>query len=296
MGVNASSQEEKEQTGILMELLRSGLSVKKTVKSFSEKIEKQFLKMRRKKGISKPDMISDIESRKESITWPEITEHKEMHWKEALEREKLRLIIHSQSLPPTGNLVKPFKTEPKENDHYETKLRLPTPPTTPKLSQPRKLKSQCFKRRSLGIHILSDSYTNMRQEDSDDSGRGDSEWSDVSECSTKSYSIHNKRQEMHKLCHSNVKTKTSSENISNKLKILKIAEQNISQNHDEIYSFLAYLSNTVKPGQLEKISSYVADLEKITFLLHSLARRLAAAELRIKLTKVDNLSQEEKAE
>ena len=56
------------------------------------------------------------------------------------------------------------------------------------------------------------------------------------------------------------------------------------------------MSNTVKPGQLEKISSYVADLEKITFLLHSLARRLAAAELRIKLTKVDNLSQEEKAE
>merc|ERR1711892_732507 len=116
MGVNASSQEEEEQTGILMELLRSGLSVKKTVKSFSEKIEKQFLKMRRKIGISKPNMISDIESRKESITWPEITEHKEMHWKEALEREKL-----SQSLPPTGTLDKPFKTEPKENYHYETK-------------------------------------------------------------------------------------------------------------------------------------------------------------------------------
>ena len=44
--------------GILMELLRSGLSVKKTVKSFSEKIEKQFLKMRRRKSISKPNMVN----------------------------------------------------------------------------------------------------------------------------------------------------------------------------------------------------------------------------------------------
>ena len=81
---------------------------------------------------------------------------------------------------------------------------------------------------------------------------------------------------------------------------MKMAEDNIkqkiSQNHDEIYSLLEYLSKSVKPNQLQRISSYVADLEKITFLLHSLARRLAGAELKIKLTKFNILSQDEKEE
>jgi len=138
-----------------------------------------------------------------------------------------------------------------------------------------------------------------KQSDSEDSGKGDSELSDFSDSSQMHASKNYPKEEL----------KNDSLTINNyiykqksvcTLDILKIAQQNIkqkiSENSDEIYNLLVYLTNCINYAEIVKIKSYVADLEKITYLLYSLARRLAVAELKLQVTKWSISSQQEKEE
>ena len=118
---------------------------------------------------------------------------------------------------------------------------------------------------------------------SDDSGKGESDWSDVTVRSISVDTLNNDCDEG-----------------GRKYELLKLGEENIKkrirENDDEINRLLCYLSVSVTPDKLARISSYVVDLEKITFLLHSLSRRMAAAELKIKLTMQNALPHRENSE
>jgi len=160
------------------------------------------------------------------------------------------------------------------------KPRLPTPPNSPKLTY---------------NNTTSNTFKQTRWSDSDDSGKGDSEWSEASE----DYSTTVFAKQM-QISPGKARIKSSVGQYGDELRVLKLAEKNIrgkiSKNHEEIFCFLSLLSKTVKSVHVDRISSYVVDLEKITFLLHGLARRLATAEMKIRMTKTRNLLQEEKEE
>jgi hypothetical protein len=66
-------------------------------------------------------------------------------------------------------------------------------------------------------------------------------------------------------------------------------KQKISQNHDEIYSLLEYLSTSVKPNQLQRI--FIFNLFFIFVFLF-----VSVFIMKIKLTKSNILSQDEKEE
>ena len=222
-----------------------------------------------------------------------------------------RLILHSQSLQNTKCSPK-MRIKEKYNVHYYSKpvkSRLPTPPSSPKCSDQensheKKNTPQNTKTNNINTFVPKvfpkterEKCAHLKQYESDDSGKGDSEWSDLSESSD----LYSPRPSCQARYVEEEKLKMVDMpvpgNISSKLHVLKMSEYNIkqkiSQNSDEISNFLISLSSSVKYPQIVKIQSYVEDLEKITFLLHSLARRLAVAERKIKLMDFNFLEEEE---
>jgi len=103
-----------------------------------------------------------------------------MHWHEALEREKLRLILHSQSFSKPRMEKKDSGVRAVRIKSKIRKPRLPTPPPSPEPSQIINLK----KLDTLGRQLEKRNSSVSKQDESDDSGKGDSEWSDASDYST----------------------------------------------------------------------------------------------------------------
>ena len=102
-------------------------------------------------------------------------------YNDKLSQHYFRLIIHSQSLTIKGSTNHPKNVHPKDNFNTIRKPRLPTPPSSQKRRQ-----FQHYTKSSLGTRSNSvDWHVSLSQCESDDSGRGDSEWSDISESSTK---------------------------------------------------------------------------------------------------------------
>ena len=146
-----------------------------------------------------------------------------------LSENYFRPLMHSQSL----NI-----NHPKQDDTI-SKLRLPTPPSYQKRRQFQNIKTQNYTKSNLGTSSHSGAWhVSLRQGESDDSGKGDSEWSDISEFSTRNSFKHSFIEDKPNI---NSNTKASNKTSDNKLKVLRMAEniikQKISQNHDKFIVF-----------------------------------------------------------
>ena len=188
------------------------------------------------------------------------------------------------------------KEQKKKKTSIPKKTRLPTPPDSP-------LSSLSSRKDSL---LADESISSVNEEpyesctevssiasfdssiyySSDDSGRGTSTASEFSDDSEKltvgKHKIENRGK--HK-----VPTKSDTgykkEHLENTIEILKAVKDNIdnkvSVNDDELLDIIISLGQFMPCQYIEKLHWYVADEERITLLLNSLARSLARVERKI---------------
>jgi len=132
---------------------------------------------------------------------------------------------------------------------------------------------------------------------SDDSGRGTCTASDASDHSghyrpTRGVRFKRRNHFEGKFFDENLYEK---EKQRNKIDILKAVKCNIAHkigaNDDEILDIIISLGQFKTFHHIEKLHWYVADVERITLLLNSLARRLARAELRILMSDSEDLDE-----
>jgi len=262
-------------SGILMELLGH---LQYLLKTFQTKVKRKFFKTIGYK--TKTNLKNGKIRQFERENRPNTDQNEEVTTqnKDILQIKTPSFVMHSQNSKINSNVPFPVK---------DIRIR----------KQNQKQNQESKKTHEI---IFTDLKNDIEKQcDSEDSGKGDSELSDFSG-SSQLYLSKNYPKEEPKKENQQVNNYIYKQKSVGTLDILKIAQQNIkqkiSENSDEIYNLLVYLSNCIKYAEIVKIQSYVADLEKITYLLYSLARRLAVAEVKLQVTKWTSASQQEKDE